>query len=99
LGFSIHQSIMSRSVANLADLLPERGNSLGWIGEPRTPPETRITLRFALTDRAGTVVRGGERTPVDPLFLTRTSLDQHDPLRHETALLDAWLDREVAGLR
>jgi hypothetical protein len=53
-----------------------------------------ITLRFAQSNGVGSVVREGQRTLGDLMFLTRVSLDQHDPLRHETARLDAWLARE-----
>jgi DUF3016 family protein len=87
-------SIAITEVDRAGDFEPARGPSFASVRIVRDLYAPRITLRFALTDRAGTVVRGGERTLVDPLFLTRTSLDQQDPLRHEPALLDAWLDRE-----
>ena len=73
---------------------PSRGPSFVGVRIVREVSPPRITLRFAQSDGAGGVVREGQRTLGDLMFLTRVSLDQQDPLRHETALLDAWLDRE-----
>jgi hypothetical protein len=57
------------------------------------PP--RIDLRFVLADAQGTVLREGERKLRDLAFLMRPTLHPTDPLRHEKALLDDWLDREL----
>jgi Protein of unknown function (DUF3016) len=81
------------------DFEPARGPSFTSVRIVRELYAPRITLRFTLTDGTGTVVREGERTLGDPMFLTRATLDQHGPLRHETALLETWLDREFAGAR
>lgn len=57
------------------------------------PP--RVDLRFVLLDAQGDVLREGERKLRDLTFLMRPALHASDPLRHEKALLDDWLDREL----
>jgi hypothetical protein len=56
------------------------------------PP--RIALRFRLADAKNTVLKEGERTLSDPMFLAKGHGDRSDPLRHEKALLDDWLRAE-----
>jgi hypothetical protein len=57
---------------------------------------TRIDLRFQVTARDGSVLRGGQRTLQDSYFLARPLHDRNDPLRYEKALLDHWLEHELA---
>jgi hypothetical protein len=92
-------AIAITDVDRAGDFEPARGPSFTSVRIVRELYAPRITLRFTLTDGTGTVVREGERTLGDPMFLTRATLDQHGPLRHETALLETWLDREFAGAR
>jgi len=58
------------------------------------PP--RIDLRFTLRTADGRVLRSGTRQLREPAFLRKPGRDAADPLRHEKALLDAWLAREFA---
>jgi len=58
------------------------------------PP--RIDLTFQLTDASGAVIAEGERELRDLSFNMRsTGLPTNDSLRHEKALLDDWLRREL----
>lgn len=58
------------------------------------PP--RIDLTFQLLDANGTVIAEGERELRDLAFNMRsTGLPSNDTLRHEKALLDDWLRREL----
>jgi len=58
------------------------------------PP--RIDLTFRLTDANGQVIAEGERELRDLNFNMRmTGLPNNDALRHEKALLDDWLRREL----
>lgn len=58
------------------------------------PP--RIDLSFRLTDANGQVIAEGERELRDLNFNMRTTgLPSNDTLRHEKALLDDWLAREL----
>ena len=61
------------------------------------PP--RIDLRFRLTDGAGTVLRSGELSLRDPMFMARTGGYASDRLRYEKALLDDWMEREFGAAR
>lgn len=57
------------------------------------PP--RIDLRFRLTDATGRVLAEGRRQLRDLAFMMKLSLTfRDDPLRHEKALLDDWLQAE-----
>jgi hypothetical protein len=57
------------------------------------PP--RIDLTFRLTDASGRVVAEGRRQLRDLAFLMKLSMGfRDDPLRHEKALLDDWLQAE-----
>lgn len=56
------------------------------------PP--RLELVFRLTDAQGNIVREGRRELRDPAFLMKLSVDQHDHLRHEKALIEDWLRAE-----
>lgn len=57
------------------------------------PP--RIDLGFRLTDASGRVVAEGRRQLRDLAFLMKLSMGfRDDPLRHEKALLDDWLQAE-----
>jgi len=56
------------------------------------PP--RIDLAFALVDRAGNVVKRGERRLRELDFRTASSALRSDPLRYEKAMIDRWLERE-----
>ena len=57
------------------------------------PP--RIDLSFRLMDANGTVLAEGQRELRDLSFNMRTGLPTNDTLRHEKALLDDWLRREL----
>lgn len=56
----------------------------------------RIDLRFHLEDPTGAVLKEGERELRDSFFLDGRRRP-HDPLRYEKALLDDWLERELAN--
>ena len=87
-------AITITDIDRAGDFEPWRGPSFVGLRIVRELYTPRISLRFAQRDGAGTVVREGQRTLGDLMFLTRASLDQQDPLRHETPLLGAWLVRE-----
>lgn len=55
----------------------------------------RIDLRFRLEDATGEIVAAGERRLRDP-FLLAARHGASDPLRYEKALLEDWLERELA---
>ncbi|HEX2101696.1 MAG TPA: DUF3016 domain-containing protein [Candidatus Synoicihabitans sp.] len=58
------------------------------------PP--RVNLSFRLTDAAGAVIAEGERELRDLSFNMRApTVPTNDPLRHEKALLDDWLRKEL----
>ncbi len=59
------------------------------------PP--RIDLHFKLTNSEGVVLKDGERKLRDMAFLTTTTMYHNDPLRHEKALLDDWLERDFGN--
>ena len=62
------------------------------------PP--RLALTFRVTDADGRVVQEGRRELRDLAFLFKLpSVFRDDPLRHEKALLDDWLDREFPRRR
>lgn len=62
------------------------------------PP--RIDRSFRLTDAAGRVVAEGRRQLRDLAFLMKLSMTfRDDPLRHEKALLDDWLQAEFPAKR
>lgn len=56
----------------------------------------RIDLRFKLLGPGGAVLREGTRVLRDSGFLTRPRVRSSDPLHHEKALLDDWIDKEFA---
>lgn len=59
------------------------------------PP--RIDLHFRLSDDAGTVLRSGEASLRDPMFMARGRGYASDRLRYEKALLDEWIEREFGS--
>lgn len=60
----------------------------------RYPP--RIVLRFTRSGADGRVLAHGERTLRDAAFLLHASgAGDGDPLRHEKAMLERWLAREL----
>lgn len=62
------------------------------------PP--RIDLSFRLKDASGRVVAEGRRQLRDLAFLMKLSMTfRDDPLRHEKALLDDWLQAEFPAVR
>ena len=65
--------------------------------KPVYPPAFRFT--FAVTDRAGKVVRQGSEFFRDSGFQFRAALDQTDGLRYEKAALEDWLRSHLGDLR
>ena len=62
------------------------------------PP--RLALAFQVTDAEGKVVTQGRRELRDLAFLFKLPLAfPDDPLRHEKALLDDWLEQEFPRRR
>lgn len=62
----------------------------------RYPP--RIVLRFSRSGADGRVLAHGERTLRDAAFLLHASgAGDGDPLRHEKAMLERWLARELGA--
>lgn len=61
------------------------------------PP--RIDIEFRRLAADGSVLEAGARRLRDSAFMLRTNLYHDDPLRHEKALIDAWLQRELGSLR
>ncbi|MFT3779883.1 MAG: DUF3016 domain-containing protein [Ottowia sp.] len=61
------------------------------------PP--RIDLRFRRTDGDGAVLQQGERKLRDPAYLMTAAnrYADNDPLRHEKALLETWMQKEFGG--
>ena len=59
------------------------------------PP--RIDLSFRLAADDGKVIKEGARELRDPAFLAGASRYPDDPLRYEKALVDRWLEQELAG--
>lgn len=58
---------------------------------------SRIDLDFRLADAGGMVVKKGERHLRGNGIGADTTLYGSDPLRHEKALIDDWLEREFAS--
>ncbi len=56
------------------------------------PP--RLQLVFRLIDAEGNIVREGRRELRDTAFLMKMTVNQHDRLRHEKALIENWLRAE-----
>jgi hypothetical protein len=61
------------------------------------PP--RVDLEFRLLRADGSVERAGRRELRDPGFLWGSSPHADDWLRHETRLLDGWLQKEFKPAR
>ena len=59
------------------------------------PP--RIDLSFRLAADDGKLVKEGARKLRDPAFLAGANRYPDDPLRYEKALLDRWLEQELAA--
>jgi len=59
------------------------------------PP--RIDLTFSLAADDGKLIKEGARRLRDPAFLTGVNRYPDDPLRYEKALVDRWLEQELAG--
>lgn len=59
------------------------------------PP--RIDLTFSLAADDGKLIKEGPRKLRDPAFLAGANRYPDDPLRYEKALLDRWLEQELAG--
>lgn len=57
------------------------------------PP--RIRLHYTVTDAKGQVLETAERTLTDAAFLHTLAIDRNDTLRHEKALIDAWIRRDI----
>jgi hypothetical protein len=76
------------------DFEPLRGPGWSSVRVVRDIYPPRIALRFRLADAKNTVLKEGERTLSDPMFLAKGHGDRSDPLRHEKALLDDWLRAE-----
>jgi hypothetical protein len=58
------------------------------------PP--RIELSFRLLRADGSVVKEGARTLRDTSFLSRGAPDRQDSLQYEKAMIDRWLESELA---
>jgi hypothetical protein len=56
----------------------------------------RIDLRYRLVAADGTLLKGGERRLRDLAYPLGSGALRDDPMRYEKALLDAWLERELA---
>jgi hypothetical protein len=56
------------------------------------PPS--IELAFQLKDAEGNILKSGKRTLRDLAFMMKLSINDRDPLRHEKALLEDWVDAE-----
>src|SRR6476646_1442903 len=59
------------------------------------PP--RIDLTFSLAADGDKVIKEGARELRDPAFLAGANGNPDDPLRYEKALIDRWLEQELAG--
>ena len=59
------------------------------------PPRIDLTFRLAADD--GKVIKEGARGLRDPAFLAGANGYPDDPLRYEKALIDRWLEQELAG--
>jgi len=59
------------------------------------PPRIDLTFRLASDD--GKLIKEGARELRDPAFLAGANRYPADPLRYEKALLDRWLEQELAG--
>lgn len=73
----------------------------GGLGEVRIvrdvyPP--RIDLSFALTAADGTMLKQGQRKLRNLALIGRPTTSTTDRLRYEKALIDDWLERELAGV-
>jgi Protein of unknown function (DUF3016) len=56
------------------------------------PPS--VELAFQLKDAEGNIIKSGKRSLRDMMFLMKLSINDRDPLRHEKALLEDWVDNE-----
>lgn len=75
---------------------PWRGPQAGEVRIVRDIYPPRIDLHFKLTGPGGSVQREGSRQLRDSGFLMRPGGRSSDPLQHEKALLDDWVDKEFA---
>ena len=75
---------------------PWRGPQAGDVRIVRDIYPPRIDLRFKLIGADGSTLREGPRQLRDSAFLMRPGARSSDPLQHEKALLDDWVDKEFA---
>ncbi|CAN7604705.1 DUF3016 domain-containing protein [Acidovorax sp. LjRoot129] len=75
---------------------PGRGPEASAVRIVRDIYPPRIDLRFKLLGADGGVLREGTRALRDSGFLMHGGLRSSDPLQHEKALLDGWIDKEFA---
>lgn len=57
------------------------------------PP--RISLEYTVKDAAGQVLDTAKRELTDMAFLHTLTIDRNDTLRHEKALIDTWMRRDI----
>ena len=75
---------------------PSRGAQAGDVRIVRDIYPPRIDLRFKLMGADGSTLREGPRQLRDSAFLMRPGMGASEPLQHEKALLDDWVDKEFA---
>jgi hypothetical protein len=93
-----HLSVVFKKVTLAGSFEPWRGAGLASVRivTPSFPP--RITLEFRWTDADGSVIREGERELTNLDFQRDPrAAPASDPLRYEKALLEGWLEKELAA--
>ena len=76
---------------------PWRGPQAAQLRMVRDIYPPRIVLEFKRLAPDGRVLQAGSRTLRDTAFMMRPDLYPNDPLRHEKALLDDWVRKELGG--
>lgn len=86
-----------RSIQRAGATEPWRGPAASQVRIVRDVYPPRIELDFRLSTADGQLLREGRRTLGDAAFMQRGAASPSDPLRHEKALLDDWVRRELGG--
>jgi len=76
---------------------PWRGPQFDRVRIMRELYSPRIALEFTLTDSRGDVVKQGQRTLTDPLYLRPPAQGEMAALRYDKQLLGDWLRQEFAA--